>query len=249
AVPTTTPPPPTLTPALATSTWTVVPPTWTPIPTGTATLPPTATATTPATATATATTPAPVAALTCTLVPPVIDGTLNVGVEWPGTPLFTFQPAVTGPERIVRVYGVRDATHLYFAFLINDAVNEGSDAARLYLDTTNNGNDPDTADRFFQVNRNGDRLIWPGIGSNIDGQGWNSTYSSSNWASAVGEPGNGQWVVEMSIDAVAELGALANPFGLMAEVFYTGDTSAYPSTASGTQANTWQDIGNAICTP
>ena len=249
AVPTTTPPPPTLTPALATSTWTVVPPTWTPIPTGTATLPPTATATTPATATATATTPAPVAALTCTLVPPVIDGTLNVGVEWPGTPLFTFQPAVTGPERIVRVYGVRDATHLYFAFLINDAVNEGSDAARLYLDTTNNGNDPDTADRFFQVNRNGDRLIWPGIGSNIDGQGWNSTYSSSNWASAVGEPGTGQWVVEMSIDAVAELGALANPFGLMAEVFYTGDTSAYPSTASGTQANTWQDIGNAICTP
>lgn len=249
--PTTTPPPPSQTAPPATATWTLVPPTWTSIPsatatgTATATLAPLATAT----PTATATTPAPVASLVCVLVPPVIDGSLNIGVEWPGTPLFTFQPAVAGPERIVRVYGVRDTNRIYFAYLINDAVNEDSDAARLYIDTTNNGGDPDTADRFFQVNRNGDTLIWPGIGNNLDGQGWNSTYSSSNWTSAVGEPGSGQWVVEMSIDAVAELGALANPFGVMAEVFYTGDTSFFPSTASSTQANTWQDIGNPFCQP
>ncbi len=43
------------------------------------------------------------------------------------------------------------------------------------------------------------------------------------------------------------MGALANPFGLMAEVFYGGDTAFYPSTASSTQANTWQDIGNPTC--
>ena len=59
---------------------------------------------------------------------------------------------------------------------------------------------------------------------------------------AVGEPGNGQWVVEMQIDAVAELGALSDPFGLMAQVLYTGDLASYPSTASSSQANTWQDI-------
>ena len=252
--PTATPPTPSLTAPAPTATGTppaTVPPTWTTIPTFTATAPPSATWTPPATAapTATATTPPPVASLACVAVPPIIDGSLNIGVEWPGTPLFTFQPAVAGPERIVRVYGARDASRIYFAYLINDNANEASDAARLYIDTTNNGLDPDTADRFFQVNRNGDTLIWPGIGSNVDGQGWNSAYSSTNWTSAVGEPGSGQWVVEMAIDAAAELGALANPFGLMAEVFYTGDSAAYPSTASSTQANTWQDIGNPFCQP
>ena len=252
--PTATPPTPSTTVPPPTATWTppaTVPPTWTTVPTFTATVAPTPTWTPPATQapTPTATSPSPVAALACVVVPPVIDGSLNIGVEWPGTPLFTFQPTVAGPERIVRVYGVRDARRLYFAYLINDNANEASDAARLYIDTTNNGLDPDTADRFLQVNRNGDTLIWPGIGSNVDGQGWNSTYSSTNWSSAVGEPGSGQWVVEMSIDAVAELGALANPFGLMAEVFYTGDSAAYPSTASSTQANTWQDIGNPFCQP
>jgi serine/threonine protein kinase len=231
--------PPSMTSPPPTATWTQIPPTLT-----STVVPPSPTAT----ATATATTPAqPVPALSCVLAPPVLDGVLNVGSEWPGAPLFTFQPAVAGPERIVRVYGTRDAGHLYFAYLINDAANEPSDAARLYIDTTNNGGDPDTADRFFQVNRDGSTLIWPGIGNNNDGQSWNSNYSSSNWAAEVGEPGSGQWVVEMQIDAVAEMGALSNPFGLMAEVFYTGDTAAYPSTASSSQANTWQDIGNPVC--
>jgi hypothetical protein len=126
-------------------------------------------------------------------------------------------------------------------------VSDPADSARLYIDTTNNGGDPDTADRFFQVNRDGSRLIWAGIGNNADGQTWNSNFTSTNWTSAVGEPGSGQWVVELSIDATAELGALTNPFGLMAEVFYTGDTATFPATASGTQANTWADVGNPLC--
>ncbi|MCL4803496.1 MAG: protein kinase [Anaerolineae bacterium] len=251
--PTTTPAPPSTLPPPASATWTLIPTstaTTAVIPTSTNTLaPPTATSTVPATATATMPAPSSTPSLVCAPAPPTLDGALGIGTEWPATPLLTFQPAVAGAERAVRVYGMRDATRLYFAFLINDAANEDSDAARLYIDTTNNGNDPDTADRFFQVNRNGDRLIWPGIGSNLDGQGWNSTYSSSNWTAAVGELGNGQWAVEMSIDAAAEMGALTNPFGLMAEVFYTGDTSSFPSTASSIQANTWQDIINQFCQP
>jgi hypothetical protein len=185
--------------------------------------------------------------LTCVLAPPVIDGTMNIGSEWPGTPMFTFQPAVVGAERIVRVYAVRNGGQIYFGYLINDAVNEAADSARLYIDTTDNGGDPDSADRFFQVNRNGDRLVWAGINTNADGQTWNSNYSSTNWTAAVGEPGSGQWVVEMQIDAAAEMNALNNPFGLMAEVFYTGDTATFPSTAVGTQANTWEGIGNPTC--
>ncbi|MEI2709426.1 MAG: hypothetical protein V9E96_10480 [Chitinophagaceae bacterium] len=144
-------------------------------------------------------------------------------------PTFTFQPTVSGAARLAQVFAVRDAGRLYMAFLINDAAAEPTDSVRLYIDTTNNGGDGDTADRFFQVARDGTRLLWAGIGSNADGQEWNSNYTSSNWTAAVGEPGNGQWVVEMQIDAVAELGALADPFGLMAQVLYTGDLASYPA--------------------
>ncbi len=225
-----------------TATWTVVPPTatWTVIP-------PTATATQGLpTATATLQSP-PLPGLACVLTPPVIDGVLNVGSEWPATPLFTFQPTVAGAERIVRVYAARDAGRLYFGFLINDAAAEASDSVRLYFDTTNNGGDPDTADRFFQVTRDGSRLLWAGIGNNLDGQEWNSNYTSTNWTAAVGEAGNGQWVVELQIDAVSEMGALADPFALMAQVQFTGDLATFPSTAVNNQADTWQDIDNILC--
>ena len=184
--------------------------------------------------------------LVCIPVAPVIDGVLSAG-EWPAQPTFTFQPTVSGASRLAQVFAVRDAGRLYMAFLINDAAAEPTDSVRLYIDTTNNGGDGDTADRFFQVARDGTRLLWAGIGSNADGQEWNSNYTSSNWTAAVGEPGNGQWVVEMQIDAVAELGALADPFGLMAQVLYTGDLASYPATAASSQANTWQDIDNVLC--
>jgi len=244
--PTTPPPSATWTPiASITPTWTPIPSataTWTPIPSATATwtpipsLTPTATSTLP-----------PLPALACVPGPINIDGVLNVGTEWPAAPTFTFQPTVAGATRLVNVYAVRDAGRLYLGFLVNDPANELTDSVRLYIDTTNNGGDGDTSDRFFQVARDGSRLLWAGIGSNADGQEWNSNYTSNNWTAAVGEPGNGQWVVEIQIDAVAELGALGDPFGLMAQVLYTGDLASYPSTASSSQANTWQDIDNVLC--
>jgi hypothetical protein len=256
------PNPPTATVAAPTITLPPATATWTPLPAATATatlipptatftvVPPTATGTaTLVPATATATLPPPLSGLACVLTPPVIDGVLNVGTEWPGEPLFTFQPTVVGAERIVRVYAVRDASTLYFGFLINDAANEPSDSVRLYFDTTNNGGDPDTADRFFQVTRDGSRLLWAGVGNNLDGQEWNSNYTSTNWTAAVGEAGSGQWVVEMQIDAVAEMGALSDPFALMAQVLYTGDLATYPTTAATNQANTWQDFANVLCQP
>lgn len=169
-------------------------------------------------------------------------------MEWPGTPLFTFQPAVVGPERIVRVYGVRTGTQLDFAYLINgNNVKEASDAARLYIDTTNNGPWPLT--RPIGCSRSTATAIrWSGralAAISMDRVGMRPTPPPIG--RRPGEPGSGQWVVEMSINIAAELGTLADPFGLMAEVFYSGDTSAYPSAASSSQANTWQDIGNPAC--
>ena len=106
--PTVTPQTPTLTVLPPTATWTATP-SITPTGTASATVTATGTATATPTATPTATisptptTAAPAITLTCVLAPPTLDGTLNIGTEWPGTPLFTFQPAVVGPERIVRV--------------------------------------------------------------------------------------------------------------------------------------------------
>lgn len=255
------PNPPTIT--IAPPTQIVIPPTWTPIPpappatatqvvlpTATQVVPPTPVPPSPVPPSPIPPSPIPPSSgmtLSCASAPPTLDGTLNAGSEWPSAPIFTFQPPVTGSAGLVRVYGMRYGGQIYFAYLINDAVNEISDAARLYIDATNNGGDPDSTDRFFQVNRNGQSLIWPGIGSNSDGQNWSTSYTSPNWSAVAAEAGGGQWVVEIAINAASELGGLANPFGLMAEVNHTGDLAVFPSGASSIQANTWADVSNPSC--
>lgn len=262
------PNPPTASPAAPTWTLPAPAPTWTtapPAPTATtavlpsATLPPPTATLPPPTAVPPSATTAPLAtptwtiqapagpSLTCVTSPPTIDGTVGIGSEWPATPTFTFQPTVAGAERLVSVYAVRDAARAYFAYVISDPVVEPTDSVRLYIDTTNNGGDPDTADRFFQIARDGSRLLWAGVGTNSDGLEWNSNYTSSNWTAAVGELAEGRWAIEMQVDALAELGALSNPFGLMSQVLYTGDLATFPTGAVANQANTWQDFGNALC--
>jgi hypothetical protein len=176
---------------------------------------------------------------------PTIDGVFQI-TEWPNTPLFQFQPE-DNPDRLVQVYFGRDLSKLYLAFLINDNTFEASDSLRLYIDTTNNGGDPDTADRFFQIGRDETKAIWAGIGSNSDDKTWNSAYSSSNWKAEIGEPGSNQWVVEIELEA-AELSALANPFGLMAQVIYTGEIATWPEGAVGADPGSWQDVEDVVCT-
>jgi len=167
-------------------------------------------------------------------------------VEWPDDPLLQFQPA-GDPARLVEVFFGRDATWLYLAFLINDNTQEASDSLRLYFDTTGNGGDPDTADRFFQVGRDGTAAIQAGIGTNADGQNWDASYSSPNWTAQVGEPVPDQWVVEMEVNQVAEMDGLANPFGMMAQVLFTGVVATWPADASSINAGTWQDMDNVSC--
>ena len=147
---------------------------------------------------------------------------------------------------IVQVYFVRDATNLYLAFLINDPTTDATDAMRLYFDTTGNRGDPDTADRFFFVVRDGTAQVQAGIGSNSDGNIWDTNYSSSNWTAELGgQPG--QWVVEMEINASAEMAALANPFGMMMQVLYTGDLAVWPEGGGSNSPSTWQFVDNVSC--
>ena len=182
--------------------------------------------------------------LSCITTPPQIDGTFNPA-EWPNAPLIQFAP-VDKPSDLVQVYFVRDAAKLYMAFLINDPTTDATDSLRLYFDTTGNRGDPDTADRFFFVVRDGTVAVQAGIGSNSDGNIWDTTYTSSNWTTATGGQ-TGQWVIEMEINAGAEMAALGNPFGMMIQVLYTGDLATWPQGGGSNSPSTWQFVNNVSC--
>lgn len=183
--------------------------------------------------------------LVCTSNPPAIDGNFNVA-EWPNSPILQFQPEAE-QAGLVQVYFARDTMHLYLAFLINDPTVNNSDSLRLYFDTTGNGGDPDSADRFFQVGRDGTAVIRAGIGSNTDFLTWNPLYSSDDWTAEIGEASTDQWVVEMEINQAAEMGALADPFGIMVQVLFTGALATWPEGADSTDAGTWQGVNNVSC--
>jgi eukaryotic-like serine/threonine-protein kinase len=212
----------------------------TPLPSNTPTITPTPSLTPTPT-----NTPMPAPELSCVDTPPTINGVFDI-TEWGSTPLFQFQPESNGSRR-VQVFFVRDATNFYLAFLINDPTQDMTDSLRLYFDTTNNGGDPDTSDRAFQIGRDGSQEISAGIGSNSDGLNWNPNYTSDNWQAAIGETAGQQWVVEMEINVAAEMGALTDPFGMMVQVLYTGELATWPEGAASTNASTWQDVRNVAC--
>ncbi len=222
------------------------------LPTATNTIQPTATSTIPATATATSlptatptNTAVPNPKLTCVTTAPTIDGDLKL-TEWSGSPLIQFAPE-TAPANIVQVYFVRDQTNLYMAFVVRDATNDPDDAVRLFFDTTKNGGGPDSADRFLLLQRNKPAQILAGIGSNTDSSAWDDTYTSANWEAKAGEAGTNQWVIELRINAAAEMGALANPFGMMITALFTGEQATWPKDATSLSLDTYQAIDNVVC--
>ncbi|GJM41219.1 MAG: hypothetical protein DHS20C20_15010 [Ardenticatenaceae bacterium] len=225
------------------------PPSSTPTNTATATSSPTPTQSPTATNTPTITptmtnTPLPNPQLSCADTPPTIDGIFNPA-EWTSAPLIEFLPPDNSTD-LVQVYFTRDVSNLYLAFLITDPTVDQSDAMRLYFDTTGNRGDPDTADRFFFVVRDGTAQVQAGIGSNSDGNAWDTNYSSSNWTAEIGEQ-TGQWVIEMQIDASAEMASLANPFGMMIQVLFIGDLAVWPEGGGSNNADSWQFVDNVSC--
>ncbi|MEM7333798.1 MAG: protein kinase [Chloroflexota bacterium] len=245
-------PEPSLTPTLTNTPPPSTTPTQTPIPSATATqtLIPTNTATPTITPTLeptpTATnTAVPNPQLVCTDAPPAIDGVFDV-TEWPGAPLVQFEPEGQEANR-VQLFFVRDTTNLYLAFLINDETEDDNDSLRLYFDTTRNGGDPDSADRFFQVLRDGTVQIQAGQNGNGDGQEWNSNYTSNFFQVEIDNSLNDQWVVEIVIDASAEMSALSDPFGMMISVLYTGSLATWPEDGISNSLDTYQGVNNVIC--
>jgi hypothetical protein len=234
---------PTLTPTVTNTPMPAATATQTPQPSSTPTVTitpqPTQTFTPEPTATST---PVPIS---CITTPPTIDGIFQV-TEWPVS-LRQFA-SVDNPAARAEVYLTRDVDNLYLAFLINDDSVDASDSLRVLFDTTNNGGDPDSADRFFQVLRDNTQQVSAGIGSNTDTQNWNGNYSSSNWLAVVTQS-NSQWVVEMEIDAV-EMGALSPvSFGLMVQVLFNSNLATWPEEGELNNPSTWVDVSNIVCTP
>jgi hypothetical protein len=169
--------------------------------------------------------------------------------EWGLLPMVEFGPP-GDPARNVAVYFLRDTDNLYLAFVIGDPTADLlTDSLKVYFDATDNAGDPDSTDRFFQITRDGTLLVRAGLGTNIDGLDWDSNYTSNNWTAEVGEPGGNSWVVEMVIEASAEVPIMldGNPFGMMAQVLYTGLQQNWPETAVTNNAGSWQEVTNTTC--
>jgi pSer/pThr/pTyr-binding forkhead associated (FHA) protein len=219
-------------------------------PTTTPTAAPTQTATPPATATSTSTptaTPLPAPDLVCLSEPPSVDGVVFSG-EWEGGPLFDASLA-GAPGRVVELYMARSANNLYLAALVVDETPDITDSIRIYIDTTGNGGDPDMTDRFFQIGRDESLIIRAGLGTNTDGELWDSAYSSGNWRAAVINTANTGWSMEMVVELNAEMPAL-NPVGFpfLAQVLFTDEgLLSLPPAASSTNAGTWQPVTNTTC--
>ncbi len=210
--------------------------------------PPTDTATPTRTLSPTATdTPTPIPAEEFAIAcapPPIIDGVYDPST-WPSTPFAEFS-SLTNPARSVQSYFVENTQYLYMVYLINDPVNDATDQLRVFMDVLGNQGDPDAADRLLLVDRDGNWEVWAGIGSNSDFQLWDDSYEASNWIVTTSDSGS-QWVVEVQIDATAEMSGLANPFGMMAQSQFTSALATWPNGANGNDASTWQEVTNPDC--
>lgn len=223
---------PTETPT-ATSTATTTP-TFTPTPSAS----PTATATN--TPTATATPPSAV----CSGVPmPTLDGELTDGV-WAIASSFSFE-SPTNSARTVTVYMARGEEAYYYAVAVDDAGVDDEDAVVLSFDANRNLGDPDTADRRFVIQRQGEATIYRGLGNNTDGLSWES-FTSEAWSAGVSPAEETPWVLEMIVEE-AELAGMSNPFGFMVETLFGDEAVLWPEEAVRLDAATWGVVDNPDC--
>ncbi|MFW6069553.1 MAG: protein kinase domain-containing protein [bacterium] len=227
-------------------------PTATSEPTVTGTAPPTATSTATAEPTLTPTpsavptdTPTPTATpnpvMACLDDPPVIDGELNEEA-WAAGPTFV----IPETDHMVRTFLARGEDALFYAFQMEDASADDEDAVRMYIDVNRNGGDPDQADRLIEVQRDGTLTVFRGTGNNSDGRDW-EPYVDDALTVRVGAPSLNQWVAEIAVDTTEDMGALANPYGLMLEFFFGEAAAAWPEDGDTTEAATWVNIDNPPC--
>ncbi|GMQ78299.1 MAG: hypothetical protein BMS9Abin02_0800 [Anaerolineae bacterium] len=186
--------------------------------------------------------------MACTGFPPEIDGKIKAS-EWENGPMLSFAPE-GNPQRLVQVYLDRDASSFYLGYIINDpAVDLATDVINIAIDGNYNRDVPDGSDRLIQVLRDGTGRMQYGLGDDNNGSYWESNYQSDNWRVAVGETGDGQWVVEIVIDIAKEIPDLVDGgfFGHMILAGYSDILGVWPTGADLLDSSTWQPIASSAC--
>ncbi len=206
---------------------------------------PTPTATSTAAPTATA---MPALELACTFIQPVVDGSIT-SQEWGDIPLLEYRHGQED-ERIVVFYGLHDSNRLFVSAIVEDPFWDlASDFFGVYIDANNNSGDPDSADRYFQVGRDGSLIMWRGVGDNTDGEGWQPSLDIVNWTAYAAGSGVNSWLIEMEIDLASEMPELLSrpDFGMMIEAQLTDGEGKWPEDADNMQLSSWQPIVIGAC--
>jgi pSer/pThr/pTyr-binding forkhead associated (FHA) protein len=186
--------------------------------------------------------------ISCTDFPPIIDGIIDAS-EWENGPMLSFAPE-GNPQRSVQAFLDRDASSFYLGYIINDPVVDlTTDVINIAIDGNFNRDVPDGSDRLIQVLRDGTGRMQRGLGDNNNGSYWESEYQSSNWRVAVGETGDGQWVVEIAMDITEEIPDLADGgfFGYMILAGYSDILGVWPTGADLLDSSTWQTAASSAC--
>jgi serine/threonine protein kinase len=193
-------------------------------------------------------TPLPALELTCSSIPPDLDGSVTT-LEWGIEPFLAFVPEQDNQRRVF-VYGFRNAEKLYLAAVIGELTPDiDSDSFAIYFDTNDSSGDPDSADRLFYVGRNGTMSLWSGIGDNQDGETWEQLFDGQSWTAYTADVGTNSWSLEMEIDLAAEMPQiLVGPsFGSLILVDFTGSQATWPEGADTTNTGTWQRVLSDSC--
>ena len=188
--------------------------------------------------------------LSCIATPPNLNGSAPIS-EWGGLPLESFEMA-DNPNQIVEVYMVKDATNLYFAFVIEGANDVIEENVRIYIDAFGEGGDPDVTDRIWQSARDGSQRVWTGVGTTDDAQLWAEVTDvapqDSGWQSVINGLNERQWIVEAQVDLAAQLPTMGENIGVAVQVSYGADELlSWPADFSEFDAATWQVVSNVTC--
>jgi hypothetical protein len=167
-------------------------------------------------------------------------------VNWGSTPFATLTLA-SNPARTGNIYFTRDSGNFYLALVIADDTPTANDSVDIYFDTDNNRGDPSAADRFFLFTRQPTGAIGRGIGSNSDGQFWESGYTSNEWQYQSELTTTG-WIIKMQVNTNTEMAALGGSFNMMIRVLFAGEGIVlWPEDATSGNLNTWQAVLNTPC--
>ena len=185
--------------------------------------------------------------LRCLAGTPVLDG-VSLMEDW-GQQLLV----QTSPEDNkfgVDLTGGKVDNSLYFLVSVFDQEHQPEDSLRLSLDANLNGGDPDSEDRAIVIFGDGRYALYAGIGSNEDGLGWDSNFSSNGLVFQVASADWG-WSVEIKLDTLQFMTTVDQKVAVQLQLSARNQSAILnvPTNTSPDVLMGWQAVNNPNCTP